>query len=81
VVSKPSQREARLRRDFADRYPDVEPEVWISAAALAERLLTRMLRDGVPDEQLPDRVLDPDHFEFRGGDAPATSRKHSSKKA
>ncbi len=81
MVSKPSQREARLRRDFADRYPDVEPEVWISAAALAERLLTRMLREGVPDEQLPDRVLDPDHFEFRGGDAPVTSRKPSSRKA
>jgi hypothetical protein len=81
VVSKPSHREARLRRDFADRYPDVEPEVWISAAALAERLLTRMLREGVSDEQLPDRVLDPDHFEFRGGEAPVTSRKQSSRKA
>jgi hypothetical protein len=81
VVAKPSAREARLRRDFADRYPDVQPDVWISAAALAERLLTRMLREGIPDEQLPDRVLDPDHFEFRGGDTPLSSRKQPSRKA
>lgn len=69
--SRPSVREARLRPDFADRYVGIQPGVWFSAAALAEQLITRLLREGVPDEELPQRVLDPAHFEFRGGEGGA----------
>jgi hypothetical protein len=65
---KPSVREARLRPEFADQYSGLEPGVWMSAAGLAEQLITRLLREGVPDEDLPRRVLDPAHFEFRGGE-------------
>jgi hypothetical protein len=49
------------------KYVGIEPGVWFSAAGLAEKLITRLLREGVPDEELPQRVLDPMHFEFRGG--------------
>ena len=70
---KPSVREARLRPEFADQYSGLEPGVWMSAAGVAEQLITRLLREGVPDEDLPQRVLDPAHFEFRGGET-ATSR-------
>jgi hypothetical protein len=66
--SRPAVREARLRPDFADKYVGIEPDVWISAARLAEQLITRLLREGVSDEELPQRVLDPAHFEFRGGE-------------
>ena len=66
-------REARLRPEFADRYTGIEAGVWYSAAGLAERLITRMLREGVSDEELPQRVLDPAHFEFRGGAVSAPS--------
>ena len=67
--SVPSIREAKLRPEFTARYVGIEPDVWFSAAGLAEQLITQLLRDGVPDQDLPQRVLDPAHFEFRGGEA------------
>lgn len=70
--SKPLGREARLRPEFAGKYRGIEPGVWFSAAGLAEQLITRLLREGISDEELPQRVLDPTHFEFRGGEPSAT---------
>ena len=70
--SQPVAREARLRPEFAAKYVGIEPGVWLSAAGLAEKLITRLLREGVSDEELPQRVLDPTHFEFRGGEGAAT---------
>lgn len=66
---RPSVREARLRPEFAGQYAGIEPGVWFNAAGLAEQLISQLLREGVPDDELPRRVLDPQHFEFRGGDA------------
>jgi hypothetical protein len=65
-----SVREARLRADFADRYPGIEPGVWFTAATLAEHLHHRRTRD--KDLALPNgpRMLSSDHFEFRGGERP-----------
>lgn len=76
--SQPVVREARLRPEFAQKYVGIEPGVWLSAAGLAERLITRLLREGVSDEELPQRVLDPRHFEFRGGEG-AASRSNSAR--
>jgi hypothetical protein len=59
-------REARLRPEFADRYPGVDPGVWYIAATLAEHLLARFLREGEAGRTPPERIMDPDHFEFRG---------------
>jgi hypothetical protein len=70
--SQPVVREARLRPEFADKYVGIQSGVWFSAAELAETLITRLLREGVSDEELPQRVLDPTHFEFRGGEGSAT---------
>jgi hypothetical protein len=72
VPSQPIVREARLRPEFAEKYVGIAPGVWLSAAGLAEKLITRLLREGVSDEELPQRVLDPTHFEFRGGEGAAT---------
>jgi hypothetical protein len=69
---QPATRQARLRHQFAEQYLGIEPGVWFSAAGLAEMLITRLLREGVSDEELPQRVLDPTHFEFRGGEGAAT---------
>ncbi len=66
--SKPTVREARLRPEFAQKYAGIEPGVWFRAAGVAEMLITRLLREGISDEELPQRVLDPTHFEFRGGE-------------
>lgn len=71
--SKPSAREARLRPEFAAKYLGIEAGIWFSAAGLAEQLITQLLREGVSDEELPHRVLDPAHFEFRGGEESARS--------
>jgi hypothetical protein len=35
----PPLREARLRAEFADRYPGIEPGVWFTAVTLSEHLL------------------------------------------
>ena len=59
-------REARLRPEFAELYPGIEPDVWYTAATLAEHLLARFLRHDLSDRTVPPRVLDPEHFEFRG---------------
>ena len=71
-ASQPAFREARLRPEFADQYAGIKAGVWFSAAGLAERLITRLLREGISDEELPHRVLDPTHFEFRGGEGGPT---------
>ena len=76
--SQPAVREAKLRPEFGQKYVGIEPGVWLSAAGLAERLITRLLREGVSDEELPQRVLDPAHFEFRGGEG-AAARSNSAR--
>lgn len=58
-------REARLRPEFAPLYPGVDTETWYVAATLAEHLLGRIVRGQVEGPVAP-RVLDPEHFEFRG---------------
>jgi hypothetical protein len=58
-------REARLRAQFADLYPGIEPGAWYSAAWLSARQLARNQCDGVASSIA--QVLDERHFEFRGG--------------
>ena len=59
-------RQARLRPEYAELYPDVEPGVWYTAATLAEHLLARFLGLERASRSLPERILDDHHFEFRG---------------
>lgn len=63
-------REARLRAEFADLYPGIEPGVWFTAATLADHLTARLIREGKANMALVPRTLDPAHFEFRGGEGP-----------
>ena len=74
-------REARLRPEYADRYPGLEPGVWFTAATLAEHIDRRLAREEM-DRDLGPRVLSPEHFEFRGGERPlgvraVLGRRHS----
>ncbi len=62
-------REARLRLEFAALYPTITPGVWQPAARVAERLLLYLLRHPALLDRLPERLLNEDHFEFRGGNA------------
>jgi hypothetical protein len=61
-------REARLRPEWADLYPGVQPDVWYVAAELVPQVLRYRLRDQGAWE-FTHRVLVDDHFEFRGGRA------------
>ena len=62
-------REARLRPEFAARYPYLKPGVWEPAAVLSDRVMASLLRR--PDCRFfsKERALDPEHFEFRGSDS------------
>ncbi len=66
-----SQREARLRPEFAHLYPYLRAGEWDSAAVLADRVVASIL--GRPDGRfiVGERALDAEHFEFRGSDGRA----------
>ena len=59
-------REARLRTEFAHLYPCLEAGRWDSAAMMADRVVAWLLRQPHGGYISPDRVLRPEHFEFRG---------------
>ena len=61
-------REARLRPEYAELYPELVPGQWEPAARIAEVVLARYLLQQLTDGQ-PDRALNETHFEFRGGGA------------
>lgn len=67
------RREARLRPEYAGRYPGIRAGVWEPAAVLCDRVLAGGLLRGKP-LGWRNRVLPPEHFEFRGmapqGDRP-----------
>ena len=59
-------REARLRPEYAERYPQLEAGVWETAAEIgAKLLLWQVQQQGTA--ALASRILDGHHFEFRGG--------------
>jgi len=60
-------RQVRLKPAYADRYLSLDPGVWYTAAAVAGFVKgTTIVREG-PRVEIRDRVLPPQHFEFRGG--------------
>lgn len=58
-------REARLRPEFADLYPAVEPGVWIPATTVGQKLLLWHLAKAITPQG--ERLMAEEHFEFRGG--------------
>jgi hypothetical protein len=60
-------REARVRPEFADLYPELTPGQWEPAARIAEVVLARYLLRQMTEGSSADRALDETHFEFRGG--------------
>ena len=61
----PSDREARLKREFAKFYPGLKPGIWYKAAWLSARQFARTPCDGRAESMA--NVVDERHFEFRGG--------------
>jgi hypothetical protein len=63
------RRAARLRPEYAGRYPGVQAGVWEPAAVLSDRVMAAgLLRGSLHGWH--DRALPPEHFEFRGGETP-----------
>ena len=65
----------RLRPEFANIYPGLDPMVWETATELAARLLAQHGLQPSPGHMLTDRILSDEHFEFQGGDARGSSGK------
>lgn len=60
-------REARLKPECAEYFPTLSPDRWYTAAAVAGLATgARIVREG-PTTAVVERILHPDHFEFRGG--------------
>ena len=75
----PTHREARLKPEFAELYPPLEAEQWISAAVASARMLLWQTRQR-GTSGLGKRTLDPRHFDFRGGvNDPAENRQHGTR--
>ena len=74
-------REARLRAEFADLYPTLTPGQWEPAARVAEAVLARLLLLEISEAPLQDRVLDEQHFEFRGETPDGAPRASESSRA
>ena len=66
-------REARLRPEYAELYPALQPGVWLPATTVGQQLLLWHLAKSVTPRG--ERLLADEHFEFRGG--PALTRDGS----
>ena len=58
-------REARLKPEYAELYPGVQPGVWMAASAIGQQLLLWHLT--APATPQGERLMAEGHFEFRGG--------------
>ena len=58
-------RECRLRPEFAEHYPALEPGVWLPATTVGQQLLLWHLAKAVTPQG--ERLMAEEHFEFRGG--------------
>jgi hypothetical protein len=59
-------REARLKPEYAELYPTLTPGQWEPAARVAEAVLARLLLLEISEAPVQERVLQEEHFEFRG---------------
>lgn len=59
-------RESRLKQEFADLYPQLVPGIWETAAEMGAKVLLWQVQQ-MGTDALNSRILDGEHFEFRGG--------------
>jgi hypothetical protein len=57
----------RLRPEYANLYPGLEPGVWETATDIMARLLAQHAIQPNPGFMLGNRILSDEHFEFQGG--------------
>jgi hypothetical protein len=64
-----SEREVRVRAEYAELYPELAADAWVPAREFAEVMVRRART--ARGLSLQRRTLDQRHFEFRGGQADA----------
>lgn len=69
----PSLRQARLKPEWAERYPGLQPGCWLPASVVAQYLLGRVLDMPNPAPALLQRLMNDLHFEFQGGERRPTT--------
>ena len=62
----------RVRREYANLYPALDPGVWETATELAARLLAQHALQPTPAYMVTNRILPDEHFEFQGGNPRAS---------
>jgi hypothetical protein len=67
---------ARLRPEFSPLYPGIMPDVWFKASVMVDQVWAIRLRRGQAGPPLRDRILDPEHFEFRYGTSRRAGNPH-----
>ena len=69
MTRPPCRREAQLKPEFAHLYPPLKAGQWESAAVMADKLVAWLLgKKRIKSDVSSERVLRPEHFEFRGGE-------------
>lgn len=61
------RREVQLKPGYAERYPSLMPGRWYAAAAVAGSIKFVVTDENSGDADPSPRLLDPEHFFFRGG--------------
>jgi hypothetical protein len=59
-------RQALLKSSVAHLYPGIPPGEWQPAAVMVNQVLALRSRSAPATGSVRERVLDPEHFEFRG---------------
>ena len=77
ATSAYDQREARLRREYAGRYPGCPAGEWVAASTAAGYVLAHRAIMLGPVQAGTGRALDDDAWEFRGGSATANTGRGS----
>lgn len=74
-------REARLKPEFADRYPGLTADTWMPVETLLRHVATLLHTRRVEAESITgDRLIREEHFEFRGhSDRPDGLPEHFSR--
>ncbi len=66
-MGAPRGREARLRKEFADLYTGIDPEVWTPVETLLRRVTDIIHKDRSKSGIITgERLLLDEHFDFRG---------------
>jgi hypothetical protein len=76
MIVNPAHREARLKPEFASLYPSIPAGQWRTVGEILDCIrAARLLGRRPSGEMLRGRLLDDQHFEFRGEPSESVRRR------